>query len=166
MAKRRKMTLFDVINTGQPLGLQVKDRSATARLEPRRPFDRYGRATTTPPRGQKLSAAEELANLRRELGAKPAAGVEDIADPHRAEHAARAIPLEPQATATIVTPRSPRKPIGQSVRETWDVVSPRLNTAGVATARVARAAGRGAATGGGRDVAAGAPRPRRRTHVI
>ena len=154
MAKRRKMTLFDVINTSQPLGLQVKDRSAANRAEARRPLDRSGGLMTAPTRGGKLTAAEELAILRRELGAKSVAATidepaDEPADPHRAEHAARAIPLEPEATATIVAPRAPgppRKPIAQNVREAWGAVAPKLNTVSAATARGARAAGRGAAS--------------------
>lgn len=78
MAKRRrKMTLFDVINSGQPIGIQVRQRVPIYQPTPELPvtkklarfFGRSKSAVDNDP-NQPRSAAEELELLRRELGAK------------------------------------------------------------------------------------------------
>jgi hypothetical protein len=77
MAKRkRKMTLFDVINSGQPIGINVRQRIPTYQPTPELPvkkklakfFGRKPKDGRDP--NQPLSAAEELELLRRELGGK------------------------------------------------------------------------------------------------
>lgn len=86
MAKRkRKMTLFDVINSGQPIGVQVRQRVPSYQPTPELPIKKklaklFGRK---PKDGrdpdQPLTAAEELELLRRELGGKPVVR-EEISD--------------------------------------------------------------------------------------
>jgi hypothetical protein len=82
MAKRkRKMTLFDVINTGQPIGLQYRPRVPTHLPTPELPVKRklaklFGLKSAQQP-DRPLTAAEELERMRRELTGDP---VEAVAD--------------------------------------------------------------------------------------
>lgn len=77
MAKRkRKMTLFDVINSGQPIGIQVRQRVPTYQPTPELPVKKklaklFGRSKKSASTDEPLSAAQELELLRRELGGKP-----------------------------------------------------------------------------------------------
>lgn len=146
MAKRkRKMTLFDVINSGQPIGLQVRQRIPSYQPTPELPvkkklaklFGRNKSATDRDPNAP-LSAAEELELLRRELGAKPAEPVVERApEPAEAEYDPTARWAERETTShrerepaevsrepIAETPRVPRKPIRVVLAEAWEKVSP------------------------------------------
>ena len=134
MAKRkRKMTLFDVMQAGGANGLQVRDRSPRPEPRGQRPaawtMDRKS-AGTGAAAIRTLSAADKMAEIRGELSTG-----DD-----------RSIPLEPEPTAAVVVPRVPRKPVGQSVGEAWAKVSPKLGDAGRAMGRGVSATGRGAST--------------------
>jgi hypothetical protein len=133
MAKRkRKMTLFDVMAAGQPVGLNVKDRQTLSRPVPTSRDDR--------PNGRP-SAAEELAALRRERE-RPAAVVEA---PSRVDD--RSIPLEPAPEFTVAkAPREPRTPISEHVRRAWAVAAPKVAGATRTATQGVRSVGRSTAS--------------------
>ncbi len=150
MAKRkRKMTLFDVINAGQPIGIQVRTRVPTYQPTPELPVKKklaklFGRKPSRDP-NQPLSAAEELELLRRELGGKKAVtevesgandSVETEYDPtarfaetesprpaRRAVEIARDLSDQPARP-----PKAPRKSIKQITSEYWEKVAPRVHS--------------------------------------
>lgn len=76
MAKRkRKMTLFDVMHNGQSVGLQVRTRVPSYQPTPELPVTKklaklFGRTPKSADANRPRSAADELAELRRELAAK------------------------------------------------------------------------------------------------
>ena len=145
MAKRkRKVTLFDVINTGQPIGMTVKNRSV-APIRPDRAGGLLGRGGAAAGRSAKPTAAEELANLRRELDGRTAASAD--VDSREVPQTQASAPDADRTPAVVVPPRVPklpRKPIGESARDAWRVVAPRVNDVAAATWRGVRAVGRGA----------------------
>lgn len=151
MAKRkRKMTLFDVINSGQPIGIQVRPRVPTYQPTPELPVQKklarlFGRkpANGRDP-NQPLSAAEELELLRRELGAKPSppesieSAQEPVAEADPTEaHAEPELPRSPRRATEIArdlselppaAPKTPRKPVRVLLHEAWQVAAPHLQS--------------------------------------
>lgn len=99
MAKRkRKMTLFDVINTGPAKGMQVRHRVPTYQPVPELPVQKklaklFGRRGSKGAEDRPLTAAEELEQLRREL-----------APPPTPEPVMREVELEPEPEPIVKKP--------------------------------------------------------------
>lgn len=145
MAKRRrKMTLFDVMHTGQSVGLQVRTRTPTYQPTPELPVTKklaklFGRTPRPVDANKPRSAADELEQLRRELGAKTAAEsptvTPDLEDDVAAAPVVSSFSREP--IVEVVTrrepvreeprePRAPRRSMRDVLREKWALASPKL----------------------------------------
>lgn len=166
MAKRRrKMTLFDVMHTGQSVGLQVRTRTPAYHAAPVLPVTKklaklFGRTPRKAEAAAPRSAADELAQLRRELATKNPAS-EPIAEERPSVEAAReaseasravapsrveesiadSFAHEPHEPAAPREPAVPRKPLGDILREQWEVISPKL---GALAAKLRTFGGQGA----------------------
>ena len=105
MARRkRKQTLFDVINTGQPKGLQVRNRVPTYQPTPELPVQKklaklFGRRKPGAELDEPLTASQKLEQLRRELSPPPAP-----------EPIAPILPTTPRAT-TRIAEYEPEEPV-------------------------------------------------------
>lgn len=144
MAKRkRKMTLFDVMHSGQSVGLQVRTRVPSYQPTPELPVTKklaklFGRAPRKAEANHPRSAADELAQLRRELASKTSA----------VEAAETSPPAESPTTTSFRTaepiaevfsspsaepeaarePAMPRRSLGEILSEQWVRISPKLET--------------------------------------
>ena len=160
MAKRkRKMTLFDVMHTGQSVGLQVRTRVQPYHPTPELPVMKklsklFGRTARKPDANRPSSAADELAQLRRELAAKTEAQTpEPIADEPKQvpESAGSFRTAEPIAEAFSTrdekpeqeqrAPREPRQTLADVMRAQWAIVSPKFMELGRRLGSLGRRAG-------------------------
>jgi hypothetical protein len=168
MAKRkRKMTLFDVMHTGQSVGLQVRTRVQPHHPTPELPVMKklsklFGRTSRKPDASRPTSAADELAQLRRELAVKtdaPTTNAEPIADEpaHLPEPVGSFRTAEPIAQAFSPrneepreeprAPREPRRSLADILSARWAIVAPKFEAIGVQLGSLGRRGGHHAGQG-------------------